>query len=161
MVVPCPRLAFHTAKGKRSKASWHNEGMSEQRKQSVAIAGAPAPIGPYSPAVISGDLVYTSGQVGFNPQTGVLVEGGIAAQTEQVLLNLQAVLQSAGCELADVIKTTVFLKDMDDFTVVNEIYAQHLAPEGTVPPARSTVEVARLPRDARIEVEAIARRRAS
>ena len=132
--------------------------MSETHKQPVRAPGAPAAIGPYSPAVIVGDLVYTSGQVGFDPQTGQLVPGGIGEQTEQVLRNLEALLGAAGCTLHDVVKTVVFLKDMNDFAIMNEIYARYLSPEGTVPPARSTVEVARLPRDARIEIEAIARR---
>ncbi len=127
-------------------------------KQAVHAPGAPPAIGPYTPAVQVDSLVYTSGQVGFDPATGQLVSGGIVEQTEQVLRNLNALLSAAGCALADVVKTTVFLKDMDDFAAMNEVYARFLAPEGTVPPARSTVEVARLPRDARVEIEAIARR---
>ena len=132
--------------------------MSDISKQAVQAPGAPAAIGPYSPAVIVGDYVYTSGQVGFDPATGQLVPGGIVEQTEQVLRNLQALLGAAGCTLQDVFKTVVFLKDMNDFGAMNEVYARFLSPEGTIPPARSTVEVARLPRDARIEMEAIARR---
>ncbi len=132
--------------------------MSEARKQPVASAEAPAAIGPYSQAILSGDWIYTSGQVGFDPGSGQLVPGGIAEQTEQVLRNLQAVLAAAGCTLGDVVKTTVFLKDMNDFAAMNAVYARALAPEGVVPPARSTVEVARLPRDARVEIELIARR---
>ena len=132
--------------------------MTETRKQAVHAPGAPPAIGPYTPAVVVDTLVYTSGQVGFDPATGQLVPGGIAEQTEQVLRNLGALLQAAGCTLADVVKTTVFLKDMNDFAAMNEVYARFLAPAGVVAPARSTVEVARLPRDARIEIEAIARR---
>ncbi len=130
--------------------------MSETAKQVVATEEAPAAIGPYSQAVAVGDLVYTSGQVGFDPASGQLVEGGIEAQTRQVLRNLAAVLTAAGSGLGKVVKTTVFLKDMNDFAAMNAIYAEYLVPEGAVPPARSTVEVARLPRDARVEIEAIA-----
>jgi 2-iminobutanoate/2-iminopropanoate deaminase len=130
--------------------------MSDLKKKRVATAEAPAAIGPYSQAVCVSGFVYTSGQVGFNPATGQLVEGGVREQTEQVLRNLDAVLRAAGSSLMDVVKTTVFLKDMNDFAVMNEIYGSFLAREGTVAPARSTVEVARLPRDARVEIEAIA-----
>lgn len=132
--------------------------MADSAKQLVRPTHGAAPIGPYSPAVIVESWVYTSGQVGFDPATGGLVEGGIEAQTEQVMRNLAAVLEGAGCGMRDVIKTTVFLKDMNDFSAMNEIYARHLAGEGIVAPARSTVEVARLPRDARVEIEAVARR---
>ena len=134
------------------------DGMDPLYKTAVSTPAAPAAIGPYSQAVIVGELVYTSGQVGFLPSSGELVEGGIEAQTEQVLRNLEAVLLAAGSSLAQVVKTTVFLKDMNDFTVMNAVYARRLAPEGVVPPARSTVEVARLPRDARVEIEVVARR---
>lgn len=125
-------------------------------KLRVSTKDAPEAIGPYAQAIVAGDLVYTSGQVGFLPTTGQLVEGGIEEQTEQVLSNLAAVLAASGSSIGRVIKTTVFLKDMNDFAAMNAIYARHLAPEGVVPPARSTVEVARLPRDARVEIEAIA-----
>ncbi len=126
-------------------------------KQGISTRNAPAAIGPYSQAVQSGELLYTSGQVGFEPATGQLIAGGIAEQTEQVLRNLQALLDAGGSSLAAVIKTTVFLKDMNDFAAMNEVYTRFLAPEGVVAPARSTVEVARLPRDARVEIEVIAR----
>ncbi len=130
--------------------------MSTPGKQPVSTPNAPAAIGPYSQAVIVAGFVYTSGQVGFDPATGQLVPGGVAGQTEQVLRNLAAVLQAAGSSLEQVVKTTVFLKDMNDFAAMNEVYARFLAPGEVVPPARSTVEVARLPRDARVEIEAIA-----
>ncbi len=129
--------------------------MSEARRQ-VVTQEAPAAIGPYSQAIVAGPWVFTSGQVGFDPGSGELVQGGVEAQTEQVLWNLAAVLAGAGCALADVVKTTVFLKDMNDFGVMNAVYARHMVSEGGVAPARSTVEVARLPRDARVEIEAIA-----
>jgi 2-iminobutanoate/2-iminopropanoate deaminase len=127
-------------------------------KSAVSTENAPAAIGPYSQAVQSGDLVYTSGQIPLDPSTGQLVEGGIGEQTMRVLENLKAVLAEAGSDLHHVIKTTVFLKNMGDFAVMNEIYARYLAPEGVVAPARSTVEVARLPKDALVEIEVIAQR---
>ncbi len=130
--------------------------MSNQ-KSAVATPEAPAAIGPYSQAVRSGDLLFCSGQVGFDPATGNVVEGGIDAQTRRVLANVEAVLHAAGLGFADVVKTTVFLKDMGDFAAMNAIYAESFAPEGAVPPARSTVEVARLPKDGLVEIEVIAR----
>jgi len=131
--------------------------MSNVTKTAVSTKDAPAAIGPYSQAVRSGDLIYASGQVALDPATGKLVEGGIREQTIRVFENIQAVLAAAGCGLRDVIKTVVFLKDIQDFATMNEIYATYLAPEGVVPPARSTVEVARLPKDSLVEIEVIAR----
>jgi len=125
-------------------------------KTPVATAKAPAAIGPYSQAVKIGDLLYTSGQVALDPATGQIVPGAIAEQTTQVLENLKAVVEAAGSTLAKVVKTTVFLKDMNDFAAMNAIYGQYLAPQGAVAPARSTVEVARLPKDALVEIEVIA-----
>jgi 2-iminobutanoate/2-iminopropanoate deaminase len=126
-------------------------------KNIVSTTQAPAAIGPYSQAVKTDDFIYTSGQVALDPMTGQLVPGGIAEQTVQVLENLKAVLAAAGCGLKDVIKTTVFLKNIGDFAAMNEVYGRYLAPEGAVAPARSTVEVARLPKDALVEIEVIAR----
>ncbi len=126
-------------------------------KTPISTPSAPAAIGPYSQAIRSGDLLFASGQVGFDPKTGAVVEGGIDAQTERALANMSAVLSAAGLKFADVVKTTVFLKNMSDFAAMNAIYARSLAPEGVVPPARSTVEVARLPKDALVEIEFIAR----
>lgn len=126
-------------------------------KTAVSTPNAPAAIGPYSQAVKTENFLYTSGQVGLDPATGQLVSGGISEQTTQVLENLKAVLAEAGCELRDVFKTTVFLKNMSDFAAMNEIYGRYLAPEGAIAPARSTVEVARLPKDALVEIEVIAR----
>ena len=114
-------------------------------KSAVSTEKAPAAIGPYSQAVQSGNLIYTSGQIPLDPATGQLVAGGIREQTIRVLENLQAVLAAAGSDLGQVLKTTVFLKNMSDFAAMNEIYSTYLAPEGVVAPARSTVEVARLP----------------
>lgn len=126
------------------------------RKQAIEAADAPKAIGPYSQAIIANGFVYTAGQVGTDPKTGNLVEGGIVEQTEQALKNIEAVLKAAGSRLDDVVKTTVFLADMNDFAKMNEVYGKRL---GKPYPARSTVQVARLPRDARIEIEAVAVRR--
>ncbi len=119
----------------------------------VSTPLAPAAIGPYSQAVAHGDLIWLSGQIPLHPQTGQLVDGGIDVQTTRVLDNIQAVLDAAGSSLASVVKTTVFLTDMNDFPVVNEIYGRYFT--GTEP-ARSTVQVAALPRGARIEIEVVA-----
>jgi 2-iminobutanoate/2-iminopropanoate deaminase len=126
-------------------------------KNAISTPNAPAAIGPYSQAVRVGDLLYSSGQVALDPTTGQIVAGGIAEQTTQVLKNLKSILEAAGTDLSRVIKTLVFLKDMNDFAAMNAVYGKYLAPEGTVPPARSTVEVARLPKDALVEIEVIAR----
>jgi 2-iminobutanoate/2-iminopropanoate deaminase len=126
-------------------------------KTAISTPKAPAAIGPYSQAVRVGDFLYTSGQVALDPATGQIVPGAIAEQTTQVLENLKAVLEAAGATLTDVLKTVVFLKDMNDFAAMNAIYGKYLAPEGTVAPARSTVEVARLPKDALVEIEVIVR----
>lgn len=132
--------------------------MSDQTKIAISTTDAPAAIGPYSQAVRVGDMLFASGQVGLDPVTGQIVEGGIVEQTKQVFENIKAVLTAAGADLAQVVKTTVFLKNMSDFAAMNEIYAKYLAPSGTVPPARSTVAVAGLPKDALVEVEVIVKR---
>ncbi len=120
----------------------------------VVTAEAPQAIGPYSQAVVSSArLVYTAGQLGLDPRTGELVGPGIKEQTQQALANLAAVLQAAGSGLDKVIKTTVFLADMSEFAAMNEVYARFFP---SAPPARSAVQVARLPRDARVEIEAVA-----
>lgn len=122
-------------------------------KRRVESPDAPKAIGPYSQAIIANGFIFTAGQVGADPKTGTLVEGGIEAQTEQVLKNIEAVLKASGSNLNAVVKTTVFLADMNDFAKMNEAYAKRFkAPF----PARSTVQVARLPRDARVEIEAVA-----
>jgi len=126
-------------------------------KRAVSTKSAPEAIGPYSQAVRVGDFLYTSGQVALDPATGALVEGGIEAQTTRVLENLKAVLEAAEIGLKNVVKTTVFLKNMGDFAAMNAIYARYFAPNGIVAPARSTVEVARLPKDALVEIEVIAK----
>jgi len=122
-------------------------------KQIIATDRAPRAIGPYSQAVRVGNLVFASGQIPIDPNTGEFVPGGITEQTEQVLRNLTAVFEAAGLGLSKVIKTTVFLADMNDFTAMNEVYGRFFAEQ---PPARATVQAAGLPRDARVEIEAIA-----
>lgn len=129
--------------------------MSDQTKTAISTTNAPAAIGPYSQAVRVGDMLFASGQVGLDPATGQIVEGGIVEQTKRVFENIKAVLAAAGSDLTQVVKTTVFLKNMSDFAAMNEIYATYLAPSGVVPPARSTVAVAGLPKDALVEVEVI------
>ncbi|MDP9039122.1 MAG: RidA family protein [Acidobacteriota bacterium] len=128
-----------------------------QGKEAVSTSGAPAAIGPYTQAVRTGEWVFTSGQVALDPATGAIVPGDVVEQTVRVFENLKAVLAAAGLGLGDVVKTTVFLKSMDHFGAMNEVYARYLAAEGTVAPARSTVEVARLPKDALVEIEVVAR----
>lgn len=122
-------------------------------KHIVATDKAPKAIGPYSQAVVFNGLVFCSGQIPLDPATGALVQGGVAEQTARVLDNLAAVLEAAGSSLDSVLKTTVFLKDMSDFSAMNEVYARYFK---TNPPARATVEAARLPRDVRVEIEAVA-----
>ena len=124
-------------------------------KKIIATDAAPAAIGPYSQGVDGGGIVITSGQLPIDVSTGAFAEGGIAGQTRQSLENVRAVLAQAGLGLENVIKTTVFLKNMNDFTAMNEVYAGFFPCE---PPARSAVEVARLPKDALVEIEAIAMR---
>ena len=115
---------------------------------------APGPIGPYSQAVRAGKWLFVSGSLGMDPEAGKLVKGGVASQTTQALENLSAVLAAAGAGTDDVVKTTIFLADINDFSIVNEEYSRFFG--GDLPPARSTVEVARLPKDALVEIEAIA-----
>jgi len=122
-------------------------------REIIKTEGAPAAIGPYSQAVRAGGFIFCSGQIPTDPKTGEFVPGGIAEQTEQVMRNLMAVLEAAGSGLDRIVKTTVFLADMNDFAAMNEVYGRYFAEN---PPARATVEAARLPRDARVEIEAIA-----
>ena len=122
-------------------------------KKIVATETAPKAIGPYSQAVIHNGVAYLSGQIPLDPASGQIVEGDIATQTERVLENLKAVLDACGSSFGQVLKTTVYVKDMADFPKVNEVYGRYFAVN---PPARATVEVARLPRDVRVEIEAIA-----
>lgn len=123
-------------------------------RHSVATNGAPSAIGPYSQAIVTGELVFCSGQLGLDPATGALADG-IEAQAERALRNLDAVLDAAGCSFADVAKTTIFLADIADFAAVNAVYARFMPDP---PPARSTFAVGALPKGGLIEIEAIARR---
>ncbi len=127
--------------------------MKPDPKRIVATTNAPQAIGPYSQAVVANGLVFASGQVPIDPATGQIIEGDIEAQTERVLKNLKALVEAAGTSLDRVVKTTVYLKDMNEFARMNAVYAKFFAAE---PPARSTVEVARLPRDVRVEIDLIA-----
>jgi 2-iminobutanoate/2-iminopropanoate deaminase len=122
-------------------------------KQIIKTADAPQAIGPYSQAVVAGGFVFASGQIPLDAATGQFVAGGVREQTEQVLRNLSKVLEAAGTALARVVKTTVFLADMDDFAAMNEVYGSFFKEN---PPARSTVQAARLPRDARVEIDVVA-----
>jgi 2-iminobutanoate/2-iminopropanoate deaminase len=122
-------------------------------RQAIKTSGAPAAVGPYSQAIATDGLVFCSGQVGLDPATGELVPGGLEAQVERVMHNLEAVLDAAGCTLADVVKTTCFLADINDFATFNAIYARFLPDP---PPARSTFAVKALPKAALVEIEAIA-----
>ncbi len=122
-------------------------------KEIISTENAPGAIGPYSQAVKTGNLIFVSGQIPIDPKTGEFVSSEIKTQTEQVLKNLSAILQAAGSKLENVVKTTVFLADMNDFAAMNEIYGKYFNENK---PARATVEAARLPRDARVEIECIA-----
>lgn len=122
-------------------------------KQVIATEKGPKAIGPYSQAIKAGGFVFISGQVAFDPATGQLVEGDVAKQTARVLENLKAIAEAAGTSLDKAVKATVFLKDMNDFAAMNEVYAKYFSKE---PPARATVEVGRLPRDVRVEIDIVA-----
>ena len=121
--------------------------------QKIETSAAPAAIGPYSQAIQAGDLLFLSGQIPLDPLTGAMVDGGIEVQTRQVLCNLRAVLQAAGLDFSDLVKTTIFLTDLNDFAVVNAIYGECFS---AVPPARATVQVSALPKGALVEIEGIA-----
>ena len=127
--------------------------MADVSKKPVQSDAAPKALGPYSQAIVAGGMVYCAGQIPLDPQSGQVVEGGIGAQTHQVLKNLRAVLGAAGSSLDRAVKTTVFLKSMDSFAAMNDVYAGYF---GSTPPARTTVEVARLPRDVLVEIEVVA-----
>ncbi len=124
-----------------------------EKKEVVITEKAPQAIGPYSVGIKAGNLVFTAGQLGINPENGEFVPGGVEAETRQALTNLKAVLEAAGASLRTIVKTTVFLRDMNDFSLMNKIYGEFFTSEF---PARSAVEVARLPKDGAVEIEAIA-----
>ncbi|HXS11791.1 MAG TPA: RidA family protein [Acidobacteriaceae bacterium] len=126
-------------------------------KTAIATTDAPAALGPYTQAVRTGDFLFTSGQIAIDPATGQMIAGSITEQTERVIANLRGVLTAAGLSFANVLKTTVFLKEMRDFAAMNEVYKRSFAGEGVIAPARSTVQVAALPKDALVEIECIAR----
>ncbi|HLU25611.1 MAG TPA: RidA family protein [Longimicrobiales bacterium] len=119
----------------------------------IRTPNAPAAIGPYSQAQVVGNLVFTAGQIPLDPATGAVIEGDVSAQTARVLDNLRAILEAAGASLQSVVKTTVYLADMNDFAAMNAVYAEYF---GEHRPARSTVQVARLPKDVKVEIDAIA-----
>ncbi len=122
-------------------------------REVISTPNAPQAIGPYSQAIKAGGLVFTAGQVAIDPPTGLVVAGDVAAQTEQVMKNLAAILEAAGSGFEKVVRCTVFLKNMNDFTAMNEVYGRYFT---AAPPARSTVEVARLPKDVLVEIDVIA-----
>ncbi|MGA3071825.1 MAG: Rid family detoxifying hydrolase [Terracidiphilus sp.] len=124
-------------------------------KEVIATAKAPAAIGPYSQGVRVGNLLFTAGQAGVDPATQQVVAGGIAEQTARTLDNLEAILEAGGSNLAQVVKATVFLKDMNDFAAMNAVYTEYLGPTGALP-VRTTVEAARLPKDVLVEIDLIA-----
>ena len=123
-------------------------------KKIINTSNAPKPIGPYNQAVISGNLMFMSGQIAFDPSTGELVIGEIQAETKQVMENLKSILDEAGLSFKDVIKTSIFLSDMSNFQQVNEVYGSYFSDEDA--PARETVEVSRLPKDVNVEISMIA-----
>jgi 2-iminobutanoate/2-iminopropanoate deaminase len=123
------------------------------RRQAVSSPSAPAAIGPYSQAIRAGSLLFVSGQIPIDPATGALVQGDIAAQTHRVFKNLAAILEAAGASFDHVVRATVYLADMNDFAIVNEVYGTYFSSPA---PARATVQAARLPRDARVEIDVIA-----
>ena len=125
-------------------------------KAAIATNLAPAAIGPYSQGIRAGNLIFTAGQIALDPETGQVVAPGIADQTARVLENLKAILEAGGSSLAQVVKATVFLKDFNDFAAMNTVYGAYLASDGVTPPARSTVEVSRLPKDVLVEIDLIA-----
>ena len=125
-------------------------------KAAIATNLAPAAIGPYSQGIRAGNLIFTAGQIALDPETGQVVAPGITEQTMRVMENLKAILEAGGSSLAQVVKATVFLKDFNDFAAMNTVYGAYLASDGVTPPARSTVEVSRLPKDVLVEIDLIA-----
>ena len=125
-------------------------------KEVISTPGAPAAIGPYVQAVRVGNLLFTAGQIPLDPAKGQVVAGGIAEQTTRVLENLKAILEAAGSSLAQAVKATVFLANFNEFAAMNAVYGAYLAGEGMTPPARTTVEVSRLPKDVLVEIELVA-----
>jgi len=127
--------------------------VNQPLRQAITAAGAPKAMGAYSPAIRAGNLLFISGQIPIDPASGELIGGDMAAQADRVMKNLTALLAAAGLDFSHVVRTTVFIADMDEFGAMNEVYARFLVDP---PPARATVQVARLPRDVKIEIDAIA-----
>lgn len=125
-------------------------------KRQISTTGAPAAIGPYSQGVRTGKLVFTAGQIALDPAHNAVIASGITEQTGRVMENLKAILEAAGSDFSKVVKATVYLKDINDFAAMNTVYASYLAPEGVTPPARTTVEVSRLPKDVLVEIDLVA-----
>jgi 2-iminobutanoate/2-iminopropanoate deaminase len=125
-------------------------------KEAIVTQHAPQAIGPYSQAIKAGGFLFASGQIPIDPASGEVIAGDVTAQTERVLQNVTAVLEAAGTSFAKVVKSTVYLKNMGDFAAMNQIYSKYVAAAGAVAPARSTIEVARLPKDVQVEIEIIA-----
>jgi|SRR5579884_2315874 len=125
-------------------------------KEAVVTSKAPQAIGPYSQAIKAGGLLFASGQIPIDPATGEVITGDAGAQTERVLQNVSAILEAAGTSFSKVVKSTVFLKNMSDFAAMNQIYGKYVTASGAVAPARSTIEVARLPKDVLVEIEVVA-----
>ena len=122
-------------------------------RTAISAPGAPKAIGPYSPAIRAGNLLFVSGQIPIDPATGAVVDGDVGSQTDRVMRNIGALLEAAGCGFEHVVRTTVFLADLNDFAAVNEVYGRFVLDP---PPARATVQVSRLPRDVRVEIDAVA-----
>jgi 2-iminobutanoate/2-iminopropanoate deaminase len=133
-----------------------SEALESPIRSIIATNEAPRAIGPYSQAVRAGNLLFTSGQIALDPETQQVVPGGISEQVTQVFANLKAILEAGGSSFSQVVKATVFLKNFDDFAAMNAIYAEHLGPAGAQPPARTTVEVSRLPKDVLVEIDLVA-----
>lgn len=133
-----------------------SEELTLPTRAAIATNEAPKAIGPYSQGIRAGNLLFTSGQIALDPETQQVVPGTIAEQARQVFSNLKAVLEAGGSDFARVLKATVFLKNFDDFAALNAVYAEHLALPGVPPPARTTVEVSRLPKDVLVEIDLIA-----
>jgi len=147
----CCGIAVNGQTRSGSRATVKTQKSEAARRRAVKMDAPPN--GLFSPAIVSGDLVFTSGQIGVDPKTGQIVEGGLEEQAEQVFRNLAAVLEAAGSSTEHILKATVFLADMADYNAMNDLYRTHFKSD---PPARTTVQVARLPRDARIEIEVVA-----
>ena len=127
--------------------------MRSRKRKAITSSNVPAAIGPYSPAIHIGDLIYTSGALGMDPQSGELIPGGIEEETRQALLNIENILEAGGSSLGQIVKTTVFLQNLEEFSLMNAVYAEFFDDH---PPARTTVEVAALPKGAAVEIDAVA-----